>query len=352
MKIAIIGGGFIGAFIAHRLGKSYEVTLFEQGGELMNRTSPFTQGRLHSGYAYPRCATTISQSIEGYSKFISEFGEFVKSVEPSTYAVRRDGKMRFGELRKMFENSPYPLREVAAPNFLKSPENCEAFFQVEEKTILFDRLKERLGQTLQAAVALNSEVVEVNANTGSLKLRDQSEHKFDRIINATYTNPNLGLPLEAGFHFSYELEGIVCFDSTSRAGEGMSFVEGDFLSLFPNYEGRNTLRSLKNSIFARPANRIELDDVWRRRSQIAKEERVLERILEEAKEAFELPAVHNAKLWVAPNIKLKAGTVRGSPSDVRAHGRVISIFGGDFPTLYGASDNVVSLIEKVSGKSK
>ncbi len=346
MKIAILGGGFYGTFLAYRLGKEHEVTLYEQASELMNRSAIFNQCRLHAGFHYPRCPTTIAQTNEGYPRFVAEFAPFLRDIERNVYAIRRDGKSRYADLKANLSGYPVRYRETAAPAILKNPEEYEAFLQVEEKLILLDRLKAHLVGALRAKIVVGAEVVEVSHSRGIVALRDRSEFKFDRIINATFTNPNLGLPLEEGFHFSYELAAMVCLESNSVGAEAITIIDGEFVSLYPNYEGQDTLSSVRYTPFARPSNRIELEEMWARRNEICKTEKVMEKIITDARDYLELGTVRNAHLWIAPKVKLRGNPFSGAPSEVRAHGKVISVFCGKLDSIYSVLDAVEARLGK------
>ncbi len=344
MKIAIVGGGFYGTFLAHHLGPKHEVTLFEQSKELMNRSAIFNQSRLHAGFHYPRCLRTIAQTNEGYPRFVAEFGAFLRDIPRNVYAIRRDGKSRFAELKKNLAPYPTRFRETTAPAALKNPEEYEAFLEVDEKLILLDRLRAHLVAGLKATVVTGAEAIEIHSTTGAVKFRDGTVRKFDRVINATFTNPNLGLPIESGFHFAYELAAMVCLDSASGGESAITIIDGEYVSLYPNYEGQDTLSSVRFTPFVRPTNRMELEDAWRRRDQIAKDEKVQEKILEDGRRYLELDSVKNAHLWIAPKVKLRENFQSGAPSEVRSSGKVISVFCGKLDSVYSVLDQVRGLL--------
>ena len=68
MKIAIIGGGFYGVYLAYKLSKNkkIKVDLFEKNNLILKETAIRNQYRLHTGYHYPRSLETIQQTILGY----------------------------------------------------------------------------------------------------------------------------------------------------------------------------------------------------------------------------------------------------------------------------------------------
>ena len=59
MRIAIIGAGFYGTYIAYKLSeqKKYEVSIFEKNKNICCAASN-NQYRLHTGFHYPRSIDT------------------------------------------------------------------------------------------------------------------------------------------------------------------------------------------------------------------------------------------------------------------------------------------------------
>jgi hypothetical protein len=345
MRIAIIGGGFFGTFLAYQLGKKDDVTLFEQGTELMGRSALLSLCRLQSGARYPRDAISVAQAGTGYPRFIAEFAPYLRDVKRSTYGLRKEGHFKFNEFKKNLAALPVRYREVPAPPIFKNSDRYETFLEVEEKIILVEQLRTHLISGMKAKVVFRADAIEVNSNRGSIKFRDQTEQKFDRIINTTFTNPNLGLPLEIGFHFAYSIEAFITIDSVSKGTEGATVIDGKFVSLFPDADGRDTLASTSCSTFSRPQNRMEFEDFWKRRIQICKDEKVLDRILADVKSYLDLGAIHDAKLLITPNVKQKT-LHTGAASEVRAHGKVISVFCGNYASIYSVLDTITPYIDK------
>ena len=58
MKIAIIGGGWVGCHLTYKLQNSHDVTLFEKNENLFQETSFNNQNRLHLGFHYARNSKT------------------------------------------------------------------------------------------------------------------------------------------------------------------------------------------------------------------------------------------------------------------------------------------------------
>ena len=84
-KIAIIGGGFYGSYLAYKLSflKKFKIELFEKNNEILAETAIKNQYRLHTGFHYPRSEQTINQTINGTAA----------SQGDSTVTISRNGDL-------------------------------------------------------------------------------------------------------------------------------------------------------------------------------------------------------------------------------------------------------------------
>ncbi len=67
---------------------------------------------------------------------------------------------------------------------------------------------------------------------------------FDYIINATYTNPNLGLPIDKHFAVKWEIAAMVLAKTSLPAGTAVTIMDGPFISVYPAFDGLHTLSSV------------------------------------------------------------------------------------------------------------
>jgi L-2-hydroxyglutarate oxidase LhgO len=81
MKIAIIGGGWVGCHLATKLKKTHEVTLYEKNTNLFKETSYYNQNRLHYGFHYARNSETRNLCKSTFNVFIEDYGFCVETVE-------------------------------------------------------------------------------------------------------------------------------------------------------------------------------------------------------------------------------------------------------------------------------
>ena len=96
MKIAIIGGGFYGCYLAYNLIKDKnKVTIFEKNKKILSEAAINNQYRLHKGFHYPRSTQTIKQTKQGANLFIKEFKKFVYFPKLNIYAVHKNSNINF-----------------------------------------------------------------------------------------------------------------------------------------------------------------------------------------------------------------------------------------------------------------
>ena len=87
MKIAIIGGGWVGCHLAHKLRDKHEVVIYEKNTELFKETSFNNQNRLHSGFHYARNHKTRLMSKNTFTQFMDDYGFMTEEVKKNLYCV-------------------------------------------------------------------------------------------------------------------------------------------------------------------------------------------------------------------------------------------------------------------------
>lgn len=338
MKIAIVGGGFYGSFLAHKLSENekYKITLFEQDTELMARSATLNQSRLHRGLHYPRSLATIQQTNNGYGRFKKDFAKFVTTLDNNIYAIHEQSKTSLNDFEKIMKSFAIPLTTTIAPKLIRSPENYQAFISTDEMVIDLAQIKKYLTDELKKKITLNLKT--------KVKDLDSLQKQFDLVINTTYTNPNLNLPKEQHFSFYYEMAAMVCMDPPTKENRGITIVDGDFVSLFPNYNQQVTLSSVKYTPFFKSKNLKELEDCWKNRFDIAKKENVQEKIITDTKQYLTLNEIKNTTLWIAPKVKLDKVQYDDRPTMIRQHDKLISVFCSKLDSVYVILDKIKEVL--------
>lgn len=341
MKIAIVGGGFYGCFLAYKLSEAYDITLFERESELMSRSATLNQSRLHRGLHYPRSHKTIEQTNYGYEKFKAEFESFVYSLDKNIYAIHRDSKTNLELFQKAMQDFSIPLIKVEAPAIIKYPDSYLGFIETDEMIIDLGKIKHYLENYLksQIIVKLNTAVNEIVADTGTV-----DGESFDLIINTSYTNPNLGLPKELHYNLYYEMAAMVCLAPPNQNQEAITIVDGNYISLFPNYKKEVTLSSVKYTPFLETHALSELEDCWKNRFDRASKADVQEKIISHAREFLVLKDIKNPHLWIAPKVKLRemsSAACDHRPTLTKKHHKLVSVFCSKLDSVYVILDSII-----------
>jgi hypothetical protein len=87
MKIAIIGGGWVGCHLANKFKNYHNITLFEKNNIIFGETSSKNQNRVHEGYHYARSFNTRELCKTTINKFIYEYGFAINNVNKNYYCV-------------------------------------------------------------------------------------------------------------------------------------------------------------------------------------------------------------------------------------------------------------------------
>ena len=144
-KIAIIGGGFYGCYIANKIKKikkNYEIHIFEKNSELLLEAGLNNQYRLHRGFHYPRSKDTIIQTNLGASIFSKEFKKFLYFPDKNYYVVHKKSKVSIKEYNQIFTKFKIPFKQVQTDklNILKNKKQFEGVINTREGVILLDKL--------------------------------------------------------------------------------------------------------------------------------------------------------------------------------------------------------------------
>ena len=121
MKIAIIGIGLYGAYIANQLSKNKKLSLdlFEKRNKTLNSTAKKNQYRLHIGYHYPRSKETILQTIKGFKLFKKKFKNFLYFQKKNYYFIHKKSLINFKKYINVYKNFHLNFKKVNLINYSK-----------------------------------------------------------------------------------------------------------------------------------------------------------------------------------------------------------------------------------------
>tara|TARA_B100001094_G_scaffold314013_1_gene352441 strand:+ start:1419 stop:3161 length:1743 start_codon:yes stop_codon:yes gene_type:complete len=129
-KCAVVGGGIYGVTMATKLKVSgYDVDLYEQDHQIMNRASGINQYRLHRGYHYPRSVDTIESCKSNENSFIKYYNESIVNGDIKHYysIASEDSLITAQQYLTTLDNSKLNWKIV------ESLPNCDLTIEVDEK---------------------------------------------------------------------------------------------------------------------------------------------------------------------------------------------------------------------------
>jgi hypothetical protein len=227
MKIAIIGGGWVGCHLALKLKDTHKVTIFEKHKELFTETSYNNQNRLHLGFHYPRSAKTRNLCLDTFERFINDYGFITKDVDKNLYCVpQNESFIDYPTFKQIFKD--YNIEDH--PHSLKNIEGC---VNTNERHINFKKINKFFNEKL-------SDIV-VEDNITDKKL-DRLQKEYDLVINCT-NNHIKDKNCDNSF---YETTLTLIYKKISSIDfDGLTLVDGDLFSIYPYDKERFTLTDVE-----------------------------------------------------------------------------------------------------------
>jgi hypothetical protein len=250
MKICIIGGGFYGCFLSHKLSKYGIINLYEKSPKICQKSATNNQNRLHLGYHYPRSLETIEQVIKNHNDFLNEFSNCIMQFDKNIYAVHENSKVCFKDYKLIFDS-------YSSISHQELPSNDEVWKLIKNKNVfsgalitnepvidtkklsnfMFNRIYNNKKINLYCNYEVNSENIE------QLKIQN------DYIINCTGIDP---------FKFSnkkMEFKNEQCIipilEDNRYSNMGFTIMDGPFCSLYPVKNNKFSLSSVVHTPFSK-----------------------------------------------------------------------------------------------------
>lgn len=227
MKIAIIGGGWVGCHLASKLKKQHEVTIFDKNSKLFTQTSYNNQNRLHLGYHYARSYETRELCHITFDRFIDDYGFAVKDVDKNLYCVASNKSIiDYRTYLKIFEDYDY---QVINHNF-NSFEGC---INTNEKYIDYKKMYNHFNTELDH--------IQMNVTRDLIK---ELQSEYDLVINATnnhISDKNIKNTFyEISLSLVYKKKKETDFDS-------VTVVDGNLFSIYPYTEDLFTVTDVEHT---------------------------------------------------------------------------------------------------------
>ena len=350
-KIAIIGGGFYGCYIAKKLKDKFkskiEIDIFEKNKKLILEAGKNNQYKLHLGYHYPRSFFTIKQTISGSKKFKKEFGRYIFYPKKNIYLIHKNSKVSANNFYKIFKKFKLKIKEfdIEKLNFLNNHQDFEKGFKTEEGVIKFEKLNNYLIKKVETScnVYKNKNIKNINSKWGFLKdTKNKIYSNYNYIINCSYTNPNMGLKKK--FILKYELAGMVKIRNPFKEKIGITIMDGKFATLYP----RDKLYSSLSSVTYTPIKKFKnLNDlyIFQKKFKLKKNNRI-KLIIKDVRRYFNKKLqIMSPSLITAPKTKIYSDTKDQRPSLIRKHKKTFSVLAGKIDVAPIIFDQLVKRIK-------
>jgi hypothetical protein len=344
MRIAIIGAGFFGHHIARQLRRVYpqaDIDMFERESAALSGAGTKNQCRLHMGFHYPRSGYTIYQSIMGFDRFVEQYGEYLSDVGNNLYAVHTDGLVTVEQYLAVMDSFHLPYERLpVSPEYFAKPKDIKLLLRVPEKSINVKELRHNLAEQFDGKLYRSTAIDELDPTQGLLRSGKQEFGPYDYIINATYTDPNLGLKKKDHFEIKWEIAALVLARTSLPADMAVTIMDGDFVSVYPAYEGMHTLSSVAHTPMRRYTDYADLAADYPRRYELANDYGTLEAIGADVQQYLRF--TYEAKdLWVTAKTKLRADMGDSRITEVRRNDRLLSVLCGKLDAVFEASDTIL-----------
>jgi hypothetical protein len=216
MKIAIIGGGWLGCHIAFKLKEAnHEITLFEQT-DLFSGTSFYNSNRLHRGFHYSRNKITRELCYNTFNLFLEDYLNLVENIDNNYYSIPKNTSLiDYGTFKTIFEHEKVPFNEVQVPYL----NNIEGTIVVDEKYINPVKAKKFFKNKLKDNIIIK--------NISSNDLSNLSA-EYDYVINTT--NNSIKNIKDTYFELSLALLYIKVDDKDFGS---LTLVDGPLFSIYP-----------------------------------------------------------------------------------------------------------------------
>jgi hypothetical protein len=237
MRIAIIGGGWVGCHLARKLMKDNDVTLFEKN-ELFKATSYFNQNRLHLGYHYARNYRTRNLCQTTFPQFMDEYKILTSEVENNLYCVADDSLIDYYTFREIFDKPQHYKKQFS------EFEHIEGIIKTEERYIDFELVNLYFNKILKDII-VKKEITDIKALS----------KEYDLVINAT--NNHLS-PIDNAF---YELTLSLLYKKIQPTSFGaLTLVDGNFFSIYPYKDKLYTVTDVEHTPLFTTNNIDELNN--------------------------------------------------------------------------------------------
>jgi hypothetical protein len=241
MKIAIVGGGWLGCHVATKLKENnHKVNLFEEI-DIFSGSSFYNQNRLHKGFHYSRNQKTRKLCYDTFDRFIKDYRHLVEDIKNNYYLIPTNNSLiDYGTFKSIFNYENISFTESKLDSF----NHIEGSIIVDEKYINPIKAKEHFKNELKDNIVIRK--------IYSDELKELAK-EYDYVINVTN---NL---LNTSDDCYFELSLTLVYDKIMSEDFGsITMVDGPLFSIYPFKSTQYTVTDVEHTpLFTSP----NIDDV-------------------------------------------------------------------------------------------
>jgi glycine/D-amino acid oxidase-like deaminating enzyme len=284
--VAIIGGGYYGAFIANELknqNPNLDILVIEEKDALFTKASSTNQGQFHMGYFYSGDPKLAARCAENAKRFYHTFADAIDSDVTSVYGIHEVSKITADQYAAFCENIGIPLRLIERPKDILGPA-ITSTFESDEKTFNSAKMRKIFEQKLASndiRVMTGFSVDKVIKISSGLQVTAgdrviQADHVFNvtfadiNSLNERSNLPKIPIRHDTFLHFVIDLP-------EKYKHTGASVIRGPYASLLPSsFRGGHVLASGKyrrtqSTTIDRPSEDISNKEIKQRYGQAINE---------------------------------------------------------------------------------
>jgi hypothetical protein len=215
MNIAIIGGGWVGCHLAHKLKDSHNITIYDKNVELFTETSYNNQNRLHLGFHYSRNLKTRNLCLTTFNRFMDDYSFLTKELIKNLYCVpTNESIIDYGTFLEIFNK--YEIENINIG--LNKIEGC---VNTKERFIDFKKANLFFNQELRHLL--------INENINKNKIK-KLQKEYDLVINCT----NNHIKYNDEYNSFYELTLTLIYEKIKLTDfDALTLVDGKLFSIYP-----------------------------------------------------------------------------------------------------------------------
>lgn len=326
MKIAIVGGGWVGCHLANKFRNDHEVVIFEKNPHLFTETSYNNQNRLHQGFHYARSFETRELCHNTFGRFLTDYSFASKPVNNNWYCVAKNKSIiDFQTYLKIFDDFEF---NVVNHGF----ELFEGCINTQEKYIDFNKIYE----------FFNDNLYHVQSEITTDKI-EELQTQYDLVVNAT-NNHIIDTSIS---NFYYELTlSLIYKKNNTTSFDALTVVDGDLFSIYPYKEDLYTVTDVEYTPLKQFKN---IQDLKTFQNQLVETSLVEQRrvSIEKKIQKYYPKFLHNFQYesyFTSTKSKIKVSTDSRYPIITKS-GNLINCFTGKIQGIYLIEDYIKNVIQ-------